>query len=334
MAAKRKANLKTILLMCVAFVLIAAVAGVISLSVSAPKNDLTDLPEDSEVMLPESGNQEKPDETNEEEQVQVDLVDYTVYDLDQVDFRFIIAKVRVKANDATNISLSHFKTSEGLVLSETSAYVNQLEKNSLYLGKKNVWFELISSQTNYLARIFIPVKDNTLSSISLESDLKNSHVMKFDLENPRGTAEELGYVADDIISDGKTYQMKVSNAYRISDEFTRTYESGYTEAYLLPSSAEVHGFYVEAVSLWGDAVEIESAYYQVHGSSEQFEALNGQFTTQKYANIVNSSITDKDAGYIFFVTLNPEDAPISYQGTLILHLKNQQQPIQIQVNLH
>ncbi|MBE6108403.1 MAG: hypothetical protein E7192_07165 [Erysipelotrichaceae bacterium] len=334
MAAKRKANLKTILLMCVAFVLIAAVAGVIYLSVSAPKNDLTDLPEDSEVMLPESGNQEKPDETNEEEQVQVDLVDYTVYDLDQVDFRFIIAKVRVKANDATNISLSHFKTSEGLVLSETSAYVNQLEKNSLYLGKKNVWFELISSQTNYLARIFIPVKDNTLSSISLESDLKNSHVMKFDLENPRGTAEELGYVADDIISDGKTYQMKVSNAYRISDEFTRTYESGYTEAYLLPSSAEVHGFYVEAVSLWGDAVEIESAYYQVQGSSEQFEALNGQFTTQKYDNIVNSSITDKDAGYIFFVTLNPEDAPISYQGTLILHLKNQQQPIQIQVNLH
>jgi len=334
MAAKRKANLKTILLMCVAFVLIAAVAGVIYLSVSAPKNDLTDLPEDSEVMLPESGNQEKPDETNEEEQVQVDLVDYTVYDLDQVDFRFIIAKVRVKANDATNISLSHFKTSEGLVLSETSAYVNQLEKNSLYLGKKNVWFELISSQTNYLARIFIPVKDNTLSSISLESDLKNSHVMKFDLEYPRGTAEELGYVADDIISDGKTYQMKVSNAYRISDEFTRTYESGYTEAYLLPSSAEVHGFYVEAVSLWGDAVEIESAYYQVQGSSEQFEALNGQFTTQKYDNIVNSSITDKDAGYIFFVTLNPEDAPISYQGTLILHLKNQQQPIQIQVNLH
>ncbi|MBQ4344052.1 MAG: hypothetical protein IJC38_09220, partial [Erysipelotrichaceae bacterium] len=243
MAAKRKANLKTILLMCVAFVLIAAVAGVIYLSVSAPKNDLTDLPEDSEVMLPESGNQEKPDETNEEEQVQVDLVDYTVYDLDQVDFRFIIAKVRVKANDATNISLSHFKTSEGLVLSETSAYVNQLEKSSLYLGKKNVWFELISSQTNYLARIFIPVKDNTLSSISLESDLKNSHVMKFDLENPKGTAEELGYVADDIISDGKTYQMKVSNAYRISDEFTRTYESGYTEAYLLPSSAEVHGFY-------------------------------------------------------------------------------------------
>lgn len=334
MAAKRKANLKTILLMCVAFVLIAAVAGVIYLSVSAPKNDLTDLPEDSEVMLPESGNQEKPDETNGEEQVQVDLVDYTVYDLDQVDFRFIIAKVRVKANDATNISLSHFKTSEGLVLSETSAYVNQLEKSSLYLGKKNVWFELISSQTNYLARIFIPVKDNTLSSISLESDLKNSHVMKFDLENPKGTAEELGYVADDIISDGKTYQMKVSNAYRISDEFTRTYESGYTEAYLLPSSAEVHGFYVEAVSLWGDAVEIESAYYQVHGSSEKFEALNGQFTTQKYDNIVNSSITDKDAGYIFFVTLNPEDAPISYQGTLILHLKNQQQPIQIQVNLH
>ncbi len=332
--AKRKDNLKTILLACVAFLLIAAVVGAVLFAVSAPKNDLSDLPEDSEVMLPESGNQDKPDETDEEAQVQVDLVDYTVYDLEQVDFRFIIAKVRVKAADATNISLSHFTTSEGISLHDTSSYVNQLEKNSLYLGKKNVWFELISSETNYLARIFIPVKDNTLSSISLESDLKNSHVMKFDLENPQGTAEELGYVADDIISDGKTYQMKVSNAYRILDEFTRTYESGYTEAYLLPSSAEVHGFYVEAVSLWGDAVEIESAWYQVHGKNEKFEALNGQFTTLKYNNIVNSSVTDKDSGYIFFVTLNPEDEPISYQGTLILHLKNQDQPIQIQVDLH
>lgn len=330
----KKSNWKTILLICVAFLLIAAIACAVYFAVSAPKNDLSDLPDDTEVMLPDAGNQEKPDETNEEEQVQVDLVDYTVYDLDQVDFRFIIAKVRVKANDATNISLSHFKTNEGLVLNETSSYVDQLEKNSLYVGKKNVWFDLISSETNYLARIFIPVKDDSLSSVSLESDLKNSHVMKFDLTNPKGTAEELGYVADDIISDGKTYQMKVSNAYRISDEFTRTYESGYTEAYLLPSSAEVHAFYVEAVSLWGDAVEIDSAWYEVSGSSEKFEALNGQFTTQKYANIVNSSITDKDAGYIFFVTLNPEDAPISYQGTLILNLKNQQQPIQIQVNLH
>ena len=333
MAKKKNKSLKTILLALTAFVLLGVLVFAIVFALKAPENDLSDLPEDTEVMLPDSGNQLKPDETDEEAEIQVDLVEYTVYDLDQVDFRFIIAKVRVKANDATNISLEHFTTSEGIVLSETSSYVQKLERNSLYLGKKNVWHELVSSNTNYLAHIFIPVKDDTLSSITMSSDFKNSHTMKFDLSNPTGTAEELGYAAEDIISDGKTYQMKVSNAYQISDEFTRTYDSGESEAYLIPSTAEVHAFYVEAVSLWGDAVEIESAYYQISENSDKFEALNGQFSTQKYVNIVNSQITDKGAGYIFFVTLNPESEPISYQGVLTLYLKNQDQPIQIQVDL-
>ncbi len=333
MAKKKNKSFKTILLALTAFVLFGVLIFAFVFALRGPKNDLSDLPEDTEAMLPDSGNQIKPDETDEKADIQVDLVDYTVYDLEQVDFRFIIAKVRVKANDATNISLEHFKTSENLVLDDVFDYVDKLESKSLFLGKQNVWFELVSSQTNYLARIFIPVEDSTLSSITLSSDFKNSHTMKFDLSNPSGTAEELGYAAEDIISDGKTYQMKVSNAYQISDEFTRTYDSGYTEDYLLPSTAEIHAFYVEAVSLWGDAVEIEEAWYQVNGSSEKFEALNGQFKTTKYENIVNSVITDKISGYLFFVTLNPEKEPIVYQGTLMLKIKGIEHMIHIQVDL-
>ncbi len=333
MARRLKKSVKTFFLSMIVLVLVALIGCVLYFSLSAPQNDLSDLPVDSDVVLPDQGNQQKPDETSDEDQVQVDLVDYTVYDLDQVDFRFIIAKVRVKANEATNINMNHFVTSEGVSLDEVDLYVREMEKNSLFLGKKNVWFELVSSQTNYLANIFIPVKDRSLSSITLSSDFKNSHVMKFDLSNPAGNAEDLGYSANDIISDGKTYQMKVSNAYRVLDDFTRTYDSGYSEAYLLPSSAEIHGFLVETVSLWGDAVEIDSAYYQVKGSDEKFEALSGQFTTTKYQNIVNTTVTDKQSGYIFFVTLNPENEPIVYQGTLTIYLKNSDQPIQIQVDL-
>ena len=333
MARRLKKSVKTFFLSMIVVFLIAAIGVVAYFALSAPQNDLSDLPDDIEVVMPDSGNQTKPDETSDQDKIQVDLVDYTVYDLDSVDFRFIIANVRVKSNDATNISLSHFTTSEGIVLSDVDSYVEQLEKNSLFLGKKNVWFELVSSETNYLANIFIPVKDDALSSVSLSSDFKKSHVMKFDLSEVVTSKEELGYEEDDIISDGKTYQMHVSGVYLISDEITRTYESGYSEAYLLPSNAEVHGFYVEAVSLWGDAVEIESAWYQVAGSSEKFEALSGQFTTLKYKNIVNSEITDKEKGFIFFVTLNPEDQPIVYKGTLYLNVKGASQPIQIQVDL-
>lgn len=330
---RNKNNGKTIILLIIACFLIVSIGFVLVTALNAPKNDLTDLPDEPEVVLPNDGNQIKPDETEKNEQVQIDLVDYVVYDVDDIDFRFVIAKVRVKANDATNISLSHFTTSEGISLNDVSEYVFQLEKNNLYLGKQNVWFELISSSTNYLAKIFIPVKDSSLKTVSLSSDFENTFVMKFDLTNPAGVKEDLGYEAEDIISDGKTYQMKVAKAVKIQDNFTRTYEDGTTEEYMLSSTAEIHAFYVEAVSLWGDVVEIEEAWYQVEGSSDQFEAFSGQFTTKKYENIMNKQITDRQGGYIFFVTLNPENEPIEYHGTLQLKLKGSEQTIQIQVNL-
>ena len=333
MSNRKKDTAKTAVLVVFLVILVIAVACALYFAISAPRNDLTDLPIDSEITLPSSGNQTKPEDADESDQIQIDLVDYTVYDLDELDFRFIIAKVRVKASSAANISLSHLKTSEGIQLDEVDTYVNELEANSLFLGKQNVWFELVSSETNYLARIFIPVSDRSLKSITLSSDLKNSHTMKFSLEDAQGTREDLGYQAEDIISDGKTYQMKVSAAYQIHDEITRTYEDGFTEQYLLPSTAEVHAFYVEAVSLWGDAVEIEEAWFKVKGSTESFEALNGQFTTKKYENILNKTITDKESGYVFFVTLNPESEPMTYQGTLQLKLKGSDQMIQIQVDL-
>ena len=333
--AKRKTGTgKTIGLVLIGFLLIGCIMSVLMMAFDRPDHDLSDLPDDKDAVLSPDGNQEKPDETKQDEQIQVDLVDYTVYDLDDVSFRFVIAKVRVKANDATNISLSHFTTSENLRLDDVDQYVSELERNSLYLGKQNVWFELVSSSTNYLARIFVPVMDDELKTVTVTSDFKKNAQMKFDLTNSLGTKEDLGYEAEDIISDGKTYQMKVSSAVEIQDEFVRTYEDGFTEDYLLPSPAEIHAFYVETVSLWGDSVEIEEAWYQVDGSDEQFEALSGQFTTKKYENMMNVQITDQLSGYIFFVTLNPNSEPIDYHVTLSLKLKGSEQMIQIQVDLN
>ena len=292
----------------------------------------SDLGKDTQMVI--EGNQEKPDELKEGDSIQVDLVEYIVYNLDELDFQFVIARIRVKADHAIHMNLSRFVTSENIYLNEVDDFVVQLESKALFLGKQNVWFEIVSKETVVMTNIFIPVQDKKLDTVSLSVDFGTVKEIQFDLKKPSGTIELLSYKSDDVITDGKTYQMKVSNAYMITgDRITRKYPDGYTEEYLVPSTAQVHAFDIEAVSLWGDEVVIESALYTVTATGETFEAFNEQFSTQKSNNLMNTPIMDTGAGVLFFETLNPGANPIQYKGVLKLKIKGQSNYIIINVDL-
>lgn len=289
-------------------------------------NDLS-----TEVEISQNGNQTKPD-VNDPASLQVGLVEYSVYRFDEMDFQFIIAKIRIKGNESIHVDLSHFETDEKIQLDQVEDYVLKLEENGLFLGKQNVWFDLISSETSAMFNIFIPVSDKTKDKLVLNIDFDDS--ITFDLTKASGTKEMLSYQPDDVITDGKTYQMKVSNAFVITgDTITRTYLDGYSEEYMVPSTAEVHAFKIDAVSLWGDEIVIEKAIYTVSSTNETFEAFNEQFSTMKNENLINKVITDKDSGVLFFETLNPGENPIQYQGILELTIQGQSKPILIHVDL-
>lgn len=284
-------------------------------------------------VLTEPGGQEKPQQTQGLDAVEVDLAEYTVYRLDELDFQFVIAKIRVRAEEAINIPLSHFTTSEGIQLDQIDSYLNVLDSQGLYVGKQNVWFELVSLETSYVANIFIPVRDRQARSVAVHMDFGDNEDLQMDLSRAEGTKEMLGYVADDIITDGRTYQMQVGAAFQIApEEMYRTFEDGSTETAGLPSTAEVHVFRLEAVSLWGDEITVEQAVYETD-SAVQFEALPVGFDSEKYDNILGKTIRDKDSGVLFFITYNPDREPITYQGRLRLKLQGQENWIEIQVSL-
>ncbi len=283
--------------------------------------------------LAEEGNQEKPEEIEDTSTLEVDLVDYENYSFDELDFQFIVAKIRVKSNEAINLKLDGFKTNEDILLSEVESFVTALEANGLFLGRLNVWYEILSQDTSTIANIFIPVKDKEATSVTLSFDF-NDEFIEFDLTGKNSDASIFKYEADDIIFDGRSYQMKVSEAFEITgDKITRNYSDGFSEDYLSPSTAEMHAFNVEVVSLWGDEVVIEEAYYIVSETGEEFEAFNEQFKTEKYENLLNKEVTDLDKGIVFFETLNPSENPITYEGILRLKIKGQDNYIVINVNL-
>ena len=282
----------------------------------------------------EAGSQTKPDATSDLDQVKVTLSDYYVFKLDGLDFNFVIAKIHVKGNMPINITLDHFKTSEGTTLNSVDSYVTKLEDNSLFLGKQNVWFSLISQNSEYDANIFIPVIDKNVASISVAVDFGGNADLVFDLSKKAGSADMLQYQADDVITDGKSYQMTVSAAYDITGGYMTQTVNGLEQDYLLPSTTKTYAFEVNAVSLWGDEIVIEKAQYVPENSTETFDALDSSINSEKFVNILDRTVDEKDKGYLFFVAYDPEDHPVTYKGVLKLKVKNSDTWIVVNVDLN
>ena len=275
---------------------------------------------------------EKPAEREDLQDVTITLQDYRSYDLPEVDFRFVIAKLHVKADGPTNIPLSHFKTSQGIRLDETQDYVTALEEKSLYLGRQNVWFSLISQDNEYDANLFIPVTGDT-PAVTLSCDFGSHGDLSFALIPSTGTESDLQYAADDIITDGRSYQMRVSRAYDITGLPLYQKSGGEEQEYLLPSTTKVYAFEVKAVSLYGDTVIVESATYIPENSFEVFEALPGDIRSMKYDNMIGVPVSEQTTGYLLFYAYNPDTAPVTYQGVLKVKLEGRDTPVTINVDL-
>lgn len=277
---------------------------------------------------------ERPKESKDLENTKVQLVDQLGFDLDDMDFNFVVCKLHVTSNAPCNIPLSHFKTSEGIVLNEVDDYVKQLEDKNYFLGRQNVWFSLISQNGEFDANIFVPVKDKKAKEITITCDFDDDFKMVIPLKEMKGTASLLKYEADDVITDGHSYEMKVSEALDITGSYLYQEIGDEEIEYMLPSTTKVYAFKVEAVSFFGDSIVIEEANYVPTNSKETFYALEEGINSMKYDNIVGKTIDELGRGWLFFVVYNPDQNPITYNGTLQLKLKNESNPITIHVSLN
>ena len=142
------------------------------------------------------------------------------------------------------------------------------------------------------------------------------------------------YKSGDVITDGRSYQMTVSEAREITGEPLYQTVNGVQQEYLLPSTTKVYAFKVQAVSLWGDTIVIEEAQYVPQDSSEVFEALGADITSISGTNMIGQEISDQQSGDLFFYAYDPDDHPITYTGVLKLKIQGQDNWITINVNLN
>lgn len=273
----------------------------------------------------------EPGETSDTntDAVQVSWNTYSVYQSDLFDFDFVIANVQIQSEEAINISLDSFQTSEGIKLSEYSDYVDVLETNAYYLGKKNVWFSIVSETGTFEGNLFIPITNKDSDSISVSYNFGSEQTYTFDLSQNRESIDQLMYYkSDETITDGSTYEMKVSDAFEISSE--EMYQNG--KNMMLPSSARVFALKVKAVSLAEGEVVIDSAVYEPEGQSAM-QAEDSSVSSLKYQNMIGKSIGESEEGCLFFIILDPDHNSFQYNGILKLTVSGSDTPIEINVSM-
>ncbi|MDD4641971.1 MAG: hypothetical protein PHG99_00505 [Erysipelotrichaceae bacterium] len=246
-----------------------------------------------------------------EDIVDYDLVNYEVYDLNELSFKFVLVDVRIKDKEAINISLSEFTTSDGTNLNFVSDEISELADFSVFLGKVGVDFDIESNDKSALFTLFVPIKNRSEKEIDL---FLNDSKITIDLtKNITGTAIKIGISHNENITDDETFRIFVSAAIDITGE--ALYQNNEISTY--PSTAQLMAFKLVLESLNEEMIMIEEAEYVTEKNSDTFIALDGTYTkTEKRINIINIKTDDRAEGYLFFMTLNPEREKMTYSGIL------------------
>lgn len=261
-----------------------------------------------------------PNNTSETEVIKefsIDLVDYKTYKLDDVDFNFVLARIRFKDVKPINYSLASLYTDEKTVkIAEYDKYIKELEAKEYYLGARNVNYKIKSDKNSGIFTLFIPVIDKNKTSLVLYDAVAKNEI-KFDLNQNVGDPSELHYhTGDDEVIETEDYQIQVNNAY-IENSF---YKDG--NEYNYPSTIKIYTFVLDIKKLTNDGLVLEDAIFVPDDSSDEIHALDASITSMKINNLISHKIKEGDHGALFFEIFNPEDSGITYNGTLKLKFSN------------
>ena len=278
---------------------------------------------------------DKPGSTNDPDlppdpstsQIKCDMVSYEVFDLSELNFKFVLVNVRIKNDIPINASLNSFTSSEGLNLNDVNDYISELAENSVFLGKAGVDFDLESDENSAVFTLFVPLLQRSASTISLF--YQDENVADIDLTlNVTGTPEKIGLIKNKQLSDDRTFNVTVNMAIDISGE--ALYQNNELTTY--PSTAQLMAFKLTLTSIDGQQVVIEEAEYITEANSDTFIALDQSYEkTEKRRNIINIKTTSSTNGYLFFMTLNPDRVEITYTGILRVKINGQWSSVEIKL---
>lgn len=255
------------------------------------------------ISAPKSFDDEVTD-TKEIQSFDYSVNDYTLFDLEEFSFRFILANITVNSDRAINISLSNFRTSENIQLNSVNTYLNEIEQAGYNFGNYSVIFGLNSEASQIEATLFIPILDDSLDTIDLDITLNPNKTLSFDLNNPSGyglltdlgtnqvivsptNVAEITFLRELMVAPDQFYQLD-SNGARIPANFS--------------SQSQIYGVKIDIRNLGSEPFRITKAFITTR-TNETYLAVDNNYIIDGVDNLNNSYIEIESSGYVFFEVL-------------------------------
>ncbi|WP_314837676.1 hypothetical protein [Solobacterium moorei] len=245
--------------------------------------------------------EQKPETSVTEEVAGLKLKKASLYQFEDLNYRFVIADIEVDHADA--LQAKDLITSEGISLGKLEKYKNT------FIAKDYDWNKigLKEIQQSHLLRLFIPVLDSKLTKITLTSEKYKDLSLNIDL-NIKVITDNKEFATTAKVAPTPTPETAVTPTdntnyaiFELPNTALAQQIDGSEVGYSLPSHARVFAVRLKEVN----SKKIISAVLNVP-TGERVNAEDASIYSVRYANLINQSVADNPNAVLLFIVLDQD----------------------------
>jgi hypothetical protein len=227
--------------------------------------------------------------------------DFTLFEIEEFGFDFILANIHVESNKAINLSLSHFVTSEGIQLNSVDTYLNTIESLGYNFGDYNPVFSLTSTENTLDAVLFIPITNIDAHDLNINVNLYPVSTISFDLTKPSetGTVSNLGRNQQDVEPE-EISEIIIDDVFIVSKNYFYTLdENGDRADAFFSSNSKIVGVKLTVKNKSNNPFRIQNAIL-TSKDNNVFSIIDPNYLIDGYVLIMKEYLTGTMSGFIFY----------------------------------
>lgn len=247
--------------------------------------------------------------------------DYIVYDLDELNFRFVIANISNKKIIDEDILIENLKINNK-VINEYDRFLEKLASKD-YKGINFDKLDLSMDLTKDNFEILLIITDYNLETLNVK--YSNKELFNIDLKENITNKLEVNIVDDpnesdipkDKVINEDSFKLEVGTTFR-DQNFIYLIEG---EEFQSSSKETLHFIPITLISNDGSSYKISAAKFDFDDYPGDMDAKEN-FMIRDFENILYEETTNLLKGGLIFITYGDPEGNIKYSGTLKLLINN------------